>query len=169
MTQYKIPQNVQREDRIIGPLTLKQLITLMIGGGITYAIYISLANHYFIEVWIVPVAITGILTLLFTFITIHNMPFSQFITYFIKYHLTPKKMVWIQGSDQPIVYSVFKEEKKVKKEIKETKEKRKSIKELSKILDTQTDDLEKKEVLEEIQSEKEDKKRNLQNLISNKK
>lgn len=30
--QYKIPQNVQIEDKIVGPLTLKQLIICGVGG-----------------------------------------------------------------------------------------------------------------------------------------
>ncbi len=35
----KIPQNVYVEDRIIGPITLKQLIICGIGAGIGYALY----------------------------------------------------------------------------------------------------------------------------------
>ena len=43
--QYKVPQDVQREDTIIGPLTLKQLGILGVGGGIAYGIYISLGKN----------------------------------------------------------------------------------------------------------------------------
>lgn len=35
----KIPQNVYIEDRIVGPLTLRQLIITMAGGGFSYMIY----------------------------------------------------------------------------------------------------------------------------------
>ncbi len=35
----KIPQNVYIEDRIVGPLTLRQLLITMGGGGISYMIY----------------------------------------------------------------------------------------------------------------------------------
>jgi hypothetical protein len=35
----KIPQNVYIEDRIVGPITLKQIIMLGIGGGISYSIW----------------------------------------------------------------------------------------------------------------------------------
>ena len=34
--QYKIPQNVQIEDKIVGPLTLKQLGILGFGGATAY-------------------------------------------------------------------------------------------------------------------------------------
>jgi hypothetical protein len=35
----KIPQNIYIEDRIIGPITLRQIITMGIGGGISYMIW----------------------------------------------------------------------------------------------------------------------------------
>lgn len=35
----KIPQNVQIEDRIVGPLTLRQIIIMAIGGGFSYMLY----------------------------------------------------------------------------------------------------------------------------------
>lgn len=42
MGQYKVPQNVEAEDKILGPLTLKQFIYAMIGigwGFLTFAIF----------------------------------------------------------------------------------------------------------------------------------
>jgi hypothetical protein len=42
----KIPQNVHIEDRIIGPLTLRQIIIMAVGGGVSYAIYASLVKAY---------------------------------------------------------------------------------------------------------------------------
>lgn len=42
----KIPQNVYIEDRIIGPLTLRQIILMAIGGGISYAVYATLVKMY---------------------------------------------------------------------------------------------------------------------------
>jgi hypothetical protein len=35
----KIPQNVYVEDRIIGPVTLRQIFLTLAGGGVSYAIY----------------------------------------------------------------------------------------------------------------------------------
>lgn len=89
--QYKIPQNVQIEDKIVGPLTLKQLIYLGIGGGITYAIYTALASKYYIEVWIWFVAPPALLTLAFTFIKVNGIPFAKWILLMIEYIYNPKK------------------------------------------------------------------------------
>ena len=42
----KIPQNVYIEDRIVGPLTLRQIIMIAVGGGFSYALYASIAKSY---------------------------------------------------------------------------------------------------------------------------
>ena len=135
--QYKVPQDVQREDTIIGPITLKQLVILGIGGFIAYAIYISLAKSYFIEIWLPPVAIISAITLAFAFLKIHSLPFHIFLMNFIEYKMLPKQRVWIQGTGYPFI-SPFQE--KPKEEMKDTKSEqkpKKSIEELSKILDSQ--------------------------------
>src|SRR3989338_8849472 len=42
----KIPQNVYIEDRIVGPLTLKQIIIITLGAGFSYAMYSSLIKSF---------------------------------------------------------------------------------------------------------------------------
>ena len=42
----KIPQNVYIEDHIVGPLSLRQLIIIMIGGGFSYALYSLIQKAY---------------------------------------------------------------------------------------------------------------------------
>ncbi len=141
--QFKVPQDVQREDTIIGPITLKQLAILGVGGGIAYIIYISLAANFFIEIWLPPIAIILILTLSFAFLKIHNLPFYEFLMHLIEYHVLPKKRTWIQGSGYPFVSSFQKEQMKKKEtKTKKTEEKegkidQKNLKELSEILDSQ--------------------------------
>lgn len=96
--RFKVPQNVQREDTIIGPLTLKQMAILGGGGGIAYGIFISLSKSYFIEIWLPPVLIVSLLTLAFAFLKIHSLAFHVFLMNFIEYHFLAKKRIWIQGS-----------------------------------------------------------------------
>jgi hypothetical protein len=153
--QYKVPQDVQREDTIIGPLTLKQLIILGAGGGLTYAIYITLAKTYFIEIWLPPVLIVGGITAAFAFLKIHSLPFHIFLMNFIEYHLLSRKRVWVQGTGTPFV-PPFEEESMKKEEIKEIKQlkNQKTLKEISEVLDTHGESelskAEKKEKLNEI-------------------
>ncbi|MBI2634547.1 PrgI family protein [Candidatus Peregrinibacteria bacterium] len=136
--QYKVPQNVQREDTIVGPLTLKQLIILAIGGGLAYATYISLSKAYIVSVWLPPTVILGLATLAFAFLKIHNLPFHEFLMNLLEYHILPRKRIWTQGADTPFISSFDKEKMDIekKKEIKFDKKPQKSLEEITKVLDT---------------------------------
>lgn len=156
--QYKVPQDVQREDTIVGPLTLKQLIICGCGGGVAYAIYVTLAKTYFIEVWLPPVAIVTAITLALAFLRIYDLPFHIFMMDFIEYHLLPRKRFWVQQADNPFV-SLF--DKKQDEKVMETATKQKptkSIKELSLVLDRPAE--------EELTSEKQEKHENLGKIIN---
>ncbi len=142
--QYKVPQNVQREDTIIGPLTLKQMIILGIGGGISYAIYVSLSKTYFMEVWLPPVVIISGITLALAFLKIHSLPFHEFLMNFIEYHLLPRQRSWIQGTGVFIPPFDDSKKKEEKSQIISPTKSNKTLKELTKVLDT-TDDAETEE------------------------
>lgn len=142
--RVKVPQNVQREDTIIGPLTLKQMGILGGGGGLTYAVYITLSKSYFIEVWLGPVLILGLITLAAAFLKIHNLPFHLFLMNAIEYNYLPKKRTWIQGSAIPYT-NLLQEDKKTSVATDTTKVEP-NIDEISKILDSPS----KKEGLEKL-------------------
>lgn len=151
--QFKVPQDVQREDTIIGPITIKQLIILGIGGGIAYAIYVGLAASYYMEIWLPPVVVIGGLTLAFAFLKIHEMPFHIFLMNFIEYHLLPRQRIWIQGTGYPFIPPFEEPKKKLSPSQEEPKKKPvKSLQELTKVLDThgEISDQEKKEGLKQL-------------------
>lgn len=141
--QYKIPQNVRREDKIVGPLTLKQLIYLGIGGGLTYAVYTILARNYFIEVWLLPTAFLGLTTLAITFLKINGIPFSKWMMLGVEYMYNPKKRIFVMGAGDVYAATIFaKKKKKVEKDPNEiTKAERdrkrlQNISEITKLVDT---------------------------------
>ncbi len=134
--QYKVPQDVQREDTIIGPLTLKQMIIIAVGGGIAYALYIQLSAIYFMQIWLPPVVIVSAITLAVAFLKIHNLPFYEFIMHFIEYNLLGKKRVWVQGSGNPFVQPYQKDKKEEKEKEVVKKKETKSLAELGAVLDT---------------------------------
>lgn len=141
--QYKIPQNVQIEDRIVGPITFKQLFILGIGGGITYLIYLSLAKKYFIEVWILFVAPSALLTLAMAFVKPLGVSFFHYILLFIEYMILPKKRHWVKGADsvRPSVFTQFgskpsRNEKKAINKREADEKKIENLAEISKVLDS---------------------------------
>jgi len=121
--QFKVPQNVQMADKIVGPLTLKQLGILGGGGGFAYVIYVILGKTYYWEIWVPPVAIVVIITVLFAFIKIHNVSFSKFLILLIEHLLIPRRRMWNKGSAE--VYEIPQATKKttVKKAKKAPREK----------------------------------------------
>jgi len=161
--QFKVPQDVQRADTIVGPLTWKQLIILGAGGGIAYAIYISLAKSYYMEVWLPPVVVVGALTMALAFIKIHGLDFERFLLCFIEYHFLPKKRIWQKGQAESFVIYLQRrsEEKRKPKPTKKVDEgEKKSIAELSDIVDSYGG------LNNEIVAEKQQKKEMLQKIIN---
>lgn len=134
--QFKVPQDVQRADTIIGPITMTQLIILGAGGGTCYAIYVSLAKTYFMEIWLPPVAVIGALTLAFAFLKIHELPFHVFLMDLLEFYLLPRKRVWIQGTAKPLMIPTEKKKVEIKKTEDTSVKEKKSIQELTSILDS---------------------------------
>lgn len=139
--QFKIPQNVQMADKIVGPLTMKQLIIVAVGGGIDYFLYLSLAKVYVLTVWIAPVAIIALITLAVAFVKIQGMSFIEYILFALEFYVKPRHRVWAQGAGDVFV-SITLPKPKTKDQLAQEKQEQKAPKdiskldELSKILDT---------------------------------
>lgn len=138
--RFKVPQDVQREDTIIGPITLKQLIILGIGGTITYTTYLSLVDYFEMIIWIWPVGILGITTASFAFIKIHNLSFTQYLLHFTEYTLVSKRRAWQQGMgdvyiSQLAVVKKSKEELEAEEKLETSKEKIEDLDKISAVLD----------------------------------
>lgn len=121
MRKYKIPAEVQREDRIFGPITMRRLIILSLGGGFTWLFYIKLGKSSPI-VWFPPVFFFGTLTLAFAFLEPFGMRFGKFLTRMIEFMFLPKKRIWDKRFSQntPIQYYHSQHLKWVKKQKNKT-------------------------------------------------
>ena len=143
--QFKIPQNVQREDRIVGPLTLKQLIICGIGFAVAYGIYTSLGRYYIWVTWILPVGIVTIITLAFAFLKPLDLSFTKFILRWIEFTILPRKRFWIQGSAEafaPVISTAAaakrtKADEKAEAKAIQMLDKHKKLEEITRILNTQ--------------------------------
>ncbi len=78
----KIPQNVNIEDRIVGPLTLRQVIISAVGCGFSYALFSLIGKAYgggmslplTIMVWI-----PGALSIVFAFVKFNDLTMFQMV------------------------------------------------------------------------------------------
>lgn len=93
MQKFSIPQEVQREDRIFGPLTMRRLIILCIGGGLTYVIYLWL-RPYGMSVWFTPIFLGSLITLALAFLELFGMRFEKLFLRFLEFVLIPRQRVW---------------------------------------------------------------------------
>jgi hypothetical protein len=91
--QYKVPQNVDIEDKVIAGLTLRQFMFLMIAGGIVLMLkYVLIGSISFL---FLPVAIlVGGFGVALAFVKINDRPFEIFLTSAAKTLITPNKRVW---------------------------------------------------------------------------
>ncbi len=87
----KIPQDVTREDKLIGPLTLKQFLYLLAGGSIIFITYQSTMSWF---IFIVVSLIAGGLTLLLAFGKINGRPFGIFLMNLLHFIRSSKNLVW---------------------------------------------------------------------------
>ncbi len=106
MLQYKIPQNVEVEDKIVGPLTMKQLIICAVGGGIAYVLFLALSKTYFIEIWLPPVGLVSIITLAIAFLQIRGIKFTKWIFLMIEAMVNPNKRIWDKDESTMLIYAV---------------------------------------------------------------
>ncbi len=137
----KIPQNVHIEDRIIGPLTLRQIIITAIGCGFSYALYAALSKAYgSVSIPItVLVWIPGVLSAIFAFVRFNDLSMLRLILLTAERMTKPSTRTWSPRRGIAINIRTFApaEEEKNKKEhrAKTAAKERENLHELSTVLD----------------------------------
>ena len=90
MQQFQVPQFITVEDRIIGPLTLKQFLYLLGASAV-----ILLGWFFFHIILFVLVALPiGALFTAMAFVTINGRPFPTVFANGINYYLKPHLYLW---------------------------------------------------------------------------
>lgn len=96
--QYKVPQNIDLEDKIVGPFTMKQFAYLMGGGLLVYSFYQMFIDYINGTIYTViastPIVIIAICL---TFVKINDRPFEYFIINLFSYIFSKKYRIWHQN------------------------------------------------------------------------
>lgn len=111
--RFTVPQFIEHEAKIVGPLTFKQFVYVGIAAAIGFILYFSAP----FSVFLVSCVVLGILALALAFLKIGGRSLPTIVANLLKFSLAPKMYIW-KKSDKPI--TVFKKE--FKKEEKETEE-----------------------------------------------
>jgi len=88
--QFIVPQFIESEDKIIGPVTVRQFLICLAGAGILFLEYKILATAYFVFAALVTGALVGT----FGFLKINGQPFHIFFLNFIQTQIRPALRVW---------------------------------------------------------------------------
>lgn len=139
----KIPQNVYVEERIVGPITLRQIIITMIGAGISYALWstFSAAGGTSIVSMIIA-GIPALIAVAFAFVKINDISLFRLMILFMEKMEHPTIRTWQPRTGISInIFTKPTAEKKV--ETKVVKEKQPGIEELSALLDAEAEIVEK--------------------------
>lgn len=100
MASYKVPQDVEADDKLIGPFSFRQFIYLIIvAGGIAIAWFLS---RLFIPLAILPLPIIlffGALALPLR----KDQPMETYLAAIVSFYLKPRKRLWDPDGQQALV------------------------------------------------------------------
>lgn len=130
--RYKVPQNIDMQDRILGPLTMIQFIYAVVGGGLCYAIYMSPIPKPYSFILIVPIAL---LVIALDFLKINERPFLDFLLSIFEYTGTPRQRLWHHENISDLKVEVYEPKKDTGPKTPEKKVTRQEIIDLAKKLD----------------------------------
>lgn len=91
--RYRVPQNIDMEDKIIGPLTMAQFVFVLMGGMLVYLDFVTLGVSFPFLFWVTAIPI-GLITLAFGFGKVQDQPFPKFLASVLLYLTRPKSRVW---------------------------------------------------------------------------
>lgn len=117
--QYLVPQFIDVEDKILGPITVRQFLILMVTGLILFIAY-QLADF---TLFLIEAIVIVLLASIVAFYKVNGMPFHFFLLNFIQTFQKPKMRVW----DKTYIPPKFKVKKLESKETTEEKPAPKSL------------------------------------------
>lgn len=89
--RFQVPQFIEVEDKIFGPLTLKQFIYLAGGGGLSFLVYVLLKNFIFA---LIPIILILTTSAAFAFYKVYNRSFVNIAESAFKYYTGAKLYIW---------------------------------------------------------------------------
>ena len=100
MAEYKVPQDVEADDKLLGPFTFRQFIYLMVMGG---CIALSVALFQIFPLLIIIPAPVAIFFAVLALPLKKDQPMETYLAAIVSYHLKPKKRLWTAGQREGIV------------------------------------------------------------------
>lgn len=96
--RFQVPQFIEVEDKIFGPLTFKQFIYVAGGVGVSAVLFVFLPNFLAILISLPILIFAAALA----FYKINGKPFINVVESFVKYTLTSKLYLWKKEEKKPV-------------------------------------------------------------------
>ncbi|MCD5382488.1 MAG: PrgI family protein [Candidatus Pacebacteria bacterium] len=96
--RFAVPQFIEVEDKIFGPLTWRQFVYLAGGGGVAVILFLTASFLVFLLIGLPIIILAGFLA----FHKINNRPFSVFLESVINYFANEKLFLWRRSESQVI-------------------------------------------------------------------
>ena len=100
MAQYKVPQDVEADDKLLGPFTFRQFVYLMIMGG-----FIGLAFALF-QIFPLLALLAVPFVIFFAVLALplkKDQPMETYLAAVVSFHLKPNKRFWNPGQRETTV------------------------------------------------------------------
>ena len=94
--QFVVPQFIDVEDKIIGPISVRQFMTLLIGGALIFTNYQLVYKIIYPNFWFFGLTSIGLFALdgTFAFLKINGRPFHYFLLNLLSTMQRPRLRVW---------------------------------------------------------------------------
>jgi hypothetical protein len=91
VAQYKVPQDVEAEDKLIGPLSFRQFVYLMVAGGGAFVGFFLFQLSPFLIILVLPIVVLfGVLALPLR----KDQPMEVYLVALIRFFLKPRRRIW---------------------------------------------------------------------------
>ena len=95
MQQFVVPQFIEVEDKIFGPITTRQFLILLAGGLVVFIVY-RLADF---ALFVTVLAVVGGLSLIFAFVKVNGQTFHYFVLNITQTLRKPGLRIWYNQYD----------------------------------------------------------------------
>lgn len=99
MKQFQVPQFIDVEDKILGPITMRQFFIMLIPMGAGILLYFLL-KFWLVVIILIPVTIGSAV---FAFFKPYGMKFSRFFGAFLAFQMRPRMYIWKKVEREPVV------------------------------------------------------------------
>jgi hypothetical protein len=100
MAQYKVPQDVEAEDKLLGPFSFRQFVYLLIAAGLI-AVAVGLFQ-LFPLLAIIPL-LPVLLFLALALPIKKDQPMETYLAALVSYYLKPRKRIWMPGQRESTI------------------------------------------------------------------